>query len=118
VKVLVTGGRYFQRDEIVHAALDALLEVHGRRLAICHGDELRGADLRARCWAEANGVAQFRCPANWKVLGSPAAGPIRNGWMIEFFKPDLVLAFPGGRGTADCVAKARAAGIEVREVAP
>jgi hypothetical protein len=28
----------------------------------------------------------------------------------------LVVAFPGGRGTADMVARARAAGVEVREV--
>lgn len=31
-------------------------------------------------------------------------------------KPDLVIAFPGGRGTADMVRRARAAGIEVREI--
>ncbi len=30
---------------------------------------------------------------------------------------DLVLAFPGGRGTADCVRRARGPGIEVLEVA-
>jgi hypothetical protein len=28
-----------------------------------------------------------------------------------------VLAFPGGRGTADMVRQARAAGVEVREIA-
>lgn len=31
-------------------------------------------------------------------------------------KPDLVVAFPGGRGTADMVKRARAAGVEVIEV--
>lgn len=31
-------------------------------------------------------------------------------------KPDLVVAFPGGRGTADMVQRARAAGVEVLEV--
>ncbi len=30
--------------------------------------------------------------------------------------PDLVIAFPGGKGTADMVRKARAAGVEVIEV--
>lgn len=28
-------------------------------------------------------------------------------------KPDLVVAFPGGSGTADCVRRAKAAGVEV-----
>ena len=33
--------------------------------------------------------------------------------MLEFGKPDLVLAFPGGRGTKDMTTKAEAAGIPV-----
>jgi hypothetical protein len=54
-------------------------------------------------------------PAQWDRYGE-AAGPIRNAWMLEFGKPDLVVAFPGGRGTADMISKARKAGIEVCEV--
>jgi hypothetical protein len=30
-------------------------------------------------------------------------------------RPGLVLAFPGGRGTADLVRRAKAAGVPVRE---
>jgi hypothetical protein len=33
--------------------------------------------------------------------------------MLDEGKPDLVVAFPGGRGTADMVSVARAKGIEV-----
>jgi hypothetical protein len=33
-------------------------------------------------------------------------------------KPDLVIAFPGGRGTADMVARARKAGVPVEVVEP
>ena len=36
--------------------------------------------------------------------------------MLEEGRPDLVIAFPGGRGTADLVARARRAGVEVMEV--
>jgi len=36
--------------------------------------------------------------------------------MIDEGKPDLVLAFPGGRGTDDMVRRAEKAGIEVRRV--
>jgi hypothetical protein len=36
--------------------------------------------------------------------------------MINEGKPDLVIAFPGGKGTADMVARAAQAGIKVIEV--
>jgi hypothetical protein len=35
-----------------------------------------------------------------------AAGPRRNQRMLEDFRPDLVVAFPGGRGTAYMVRRA------------
>jgi hypothetical protein len=38
--------------------------------------------------------------------------------MLEEGKPDLVVAFPGGTGTANMVKQARAAGVEVLEVSP
>ena len=37
--------------------------------------------------------------------------------MLDKGKPDLVVAFPGGIGTADMVAKARGAGIPVLDIA-
>ena len=43
------------------------------------------------------------------------AGPVRNARMLVE-KPDLVIAFPGGPGTADMVRRARAAGVEVVEI--
>ena len=36
--------------------------------------------------------------------------------MIDRGKPDLVIAFPGGRGTEDMVTRAERAGIPVRRV--
>ena len=54
-------------------------------------------------------------PAAWNKWGY-SAGPRRNAWMIEYGKPDHVLAFPGGPGTADMVRRARAAGIPVTEI--
>jgi hypothetical protein len=54
-------------------------------------------------------------PADWKAHGR-AAGPIRNQRMIDEHRPELVVAAPGGRGTADMVRRARAAGIEVFEI--
>ena len=37
--------------------------------------------------------------------------------MLDEGKPDLVIAFPGGRGTADMVRKANRAGVKVVEIA-
>ncbi len=55
--------------------------------------------------------------AEWMKYGK-AAGPIRNARMLAEGKPDLVVAFPGGRGTADMLRRVREAGIEVIEPLP
>ena len=53
--------------------------------------------------------------ADWDGLGRKA-GPIRNQRMLDDGKPDLGIAFPGGRGTADMVRRAREAGVETIQV--
>lgn len=58
-------------------------------------------------------VAYLNYPADWEKHGR-AAGPIRNEKMLIVGTPDMVLAFPGGRGTADMIRKAEAAGLPVR----
>ena len=54
-------------------------------------------------------------PAPWKRFG-PSAGGIRNQQMLDEGKPDLVVAFPGGKGTADMVRRAENAGVKVIKV--
>jgi hypothetical protein len=56
--------------------------------------------------------AVVRYPPNWERLGKRAA-KLRNDFMLVDSRPDYVIAFPGGRNTADLVAKALAAGIQV-----
>jgi YspA, cpYpsA-related SLOG family len=75
----------------------------------------RGADTLADEWAKAQGIACQIFMADWEGLGRKA-GPIRNQRMLDEGKPDLVIAFPGGRGTADMVRRAREAGVETIEV--
>ena len=36
--------------------------------------------------------------------------------MLDEGKPDLVVAFPGGTGTADMIRRAKKAGVEVKEI--
>lgn len=74
-----------------------------------------GADSVAVDWAVTNWLKVHKFPADWKTHGK-AAGHIRNQQMIDEGKPDLVVAFPGGKGTADMVKRAKKAGIKVIEV--
>lgn len=111
MRVLVCGGRDYRGYEVLARALNNEGPTH----VICGGAS--GADEMAAIWANNNSIPHSIYPANWSRDGK-AAGPIRNAFMLADGKPDLVLAFPGGRGTADMVKKARAAGVEVREVMP
>lgn len=110
MKLLVCGGRdYSHKDHI----WNVLSVVHGRTpiTMIAHGGA-SGADSEAGRWAIANHVRQQIFRANWKAEGR-AAGPKRNQRMLEQFRPDAVIAFPGGRGTADMVRRAKAEGVKV-----
>jgi hypothetical protein len=60
------------------------------------------------------GVQTVAVMADWSI--GRKAGPIRNQRMLDEHKPDLVVAFPGGRGTADMVRRARKSGVEVTEI--
>lgn len=75
----------------------------------------RGVDSAAIDWAVCN-YAQFEeYPADWKKYPK-AAGPIRNQQMVDEGKPDLVIAFPGSRGTADMIRRSKKAGIKIMEI--
>ena len=73
-----------------------------------------GADILAEDWAKSREVPYYGMPARFKLSGR-RAGPDRNARMLKT-NPDLVLAFPGGTGTADMMGKADDAGILVVEV--
>lgn len=110
-RVLVCGGRDYADVPTVAAILDGL---DPSPTLIIHG-AARGADECAWRWACQNFVADAAFPADWKTHGR-AAGPIRNQQMLDRSKPHLVIAFPGGAGTADMVRRAKAAGVPVVEI--
>lgn len=101
IVILVCGGRDYGDRKRLFAVLDALVgELHGREpVAILHGGAT-GADTLAGEWATAREVVSIAVPAEWSKHGK-AAGPLRNQRMVEQFRPDLAVVFPGGRGTAD-----------------
>lgn len=116
--VVVTGGRDYADAAAVARTLDKVHAVHVISTLV-HG-AATGADTLAGKWAKSKGVpckAVPVKPADWEAHG-PAAGPKRNQAMLDRFKPDLLVAFPGGAGTADCVRRARKAGIVVLVVPP
>jgi hypothetical protein len=111
MRVLVCGGRNFSDDQYSDEVLDNLHESRGPITVIINGGA-HGADACARWWAESRKVKCVTVPANWAEFGK-AAGPIRNERMLRDFKPDMVVAFLGGRGTKDMVRRAELAGVEV-----
>lgn len=114
-RVLVCGGRAYNDAARINAVLDKLHAEAGIDLLIEGG--ANGADRLAQEWAmRHHDVASETYPADWENQGS-FAGPARNKRMLEEGRPDLVIAFPGGKGTADMVRKARRTGVEVVEIA-
>jgi hypothetical protein len=111
--VLVCGGRDFADRRAVFLALDKLHALNGITKVI-HGGAT-GADRLGRRWAKSRGIPHKGYPvppAQWLVLGK-AAGPLRNQRMLDKSKPDCVVAFPGGRGTADMIRRAQRARVLV-----
>jgi hypothetical protein len=114
-RIVVTGGRDFTNAATVDRWLRAMAAL-GPIALIAHGDA-PGADSLAATWAKRHGIVTVPfpvTPADWKAYGK-RAGPRRNGIMLDTMTPDVVLAFPGGRGTADCIRQAEARDIPVIE---
>ncbi|RSV15667.1 DUF2493 domain-containing protein [Sphingomonas sp. ABOLF] len=114
LRVLVCGGRDFVDTRALYHLLDRVELEHP--VACIISGCAPGADSQAIGWAYDDRhhptVAVERFPADWRKHGR-AAGPLRNQRMLDEGKPDLVVAFPGGRGTADMVRRAEAAGVRV-----
>jgi hypothetical protein len=114
VTVLVTGGRDYKDREHVFQQLDWLAERYGDLKVIEGGAD--GADKWARAWRADRRRPGRSYIANWARYPR-GAGVLRNAEMLADGKPDLVLAFPGGRGTADMIRRAQTAGVRVIEIA-
>jgi len=114
-RVLVTGGRaYLDRDAVFARLATCREEARhtGLKFIVIHGACPTGADHWAALWCRREGIEERPFPAQWDLHGR-SAGPRRNQQMLAEGQPDLVLAFPGRRGTADLVRRACAAGVLV-----
>lgn len=113
MRVLVCGGRDFNKYVVIYDALDNLYFQHKINTIITGG--AKGADYWGEAWAITNHVPLVVFKANWEKYGK-SAGHIRNTQMINEGKPNLVLAFPGGKGTANMIKQAHANKIEVLKI--
>jgi hypothetical protein len=103
-RILVCGGRHYDNVpylcgflDCYHATISITLLVHGGA---------SGADFLAEAWAKMHRVPWTEYKADWEKHGK-AAGPIRNRFMFDDSLVNVVIAFPGGKGTADMVTYAR-----------
>jgi hypothetical protein len=113
MRVLVCGGRHYNDALTFGSWLGGIQRDHGITQIIQGG--ATGADFLARQYADFQNIPVRTFEAEWGRLGR-AAGPIRNRQMLEEGKPDIVVAFPGGNGTADMVRQAKRAGVSVLEI--
>lgn len=115
-RVLICGGRDYADRATFTRTLDRLFEARGwttppdemgnwlPTVTIIHGACPTGADAMADEYAVVNWCQIEEYPADWSTFA------------IAEGHPDICIAFPGGRGTADMVRRCRKAGIEVVEV--
>ncbi len=113
MRVLLTGSRDWTENTLIFQRFLELREEHGDKLIVVHGDA-RGADTAADHIARDLGITRIKYPANW-VRWSNAAGPMRNGFMLDDAKPDIVIACPlsDSKGTKDMISVAERANIPV-----
>jgi hypothetical protein len=110
--VAVTGGRDYPNKQLVQKAIK---KIHSETpiTLLVHGGA-NGADRLAKETAMSLGIQTVVFEANWGYYDR-SAGPTRNINMLVHMKPDLLLAFPGNRGTAHCANAAEQRGIKVVE---
>ena len=113
-RILVCGGREYKDFKALCAEMDTLSQWFAPEFVLIHGGA-RGADMLAHQWAFFRGCPVIRMDANWDFYDRKA-GPIRNRWMLKWANPDLVIAFPGGIGTASMISIAKDAGVVTHEI--
>ena len=110
MRVLICGGRNFDDLPLMRKELEKIKNI----TAIIHGGA-KGADTQAGILAKILNIECVVYPADWSKHGK-SAGPIRNAQMLKDGKASLVLAFPGGRGTANMISLASKAFVAVIKV--
>ena len=102
MRVLVCGGRGYSGDVSCLGGVYISILIHG---------DARGADTRAKDWAQSQGVHTAAVPALWSKFNR-SAGYKRNSAML-LLDPEYCVAFPGGNGTESMIRLCESQGIPV-----
>ena len=111
--IAVTGDRHFDNRHHVQVGLHPYAEPGN---VLLHGGAEGLDSLAHHVWTRTWQLPSVTVPAPWNRFGNQA-GPIRNGAMLRGewvpVRPDLLVVFPGGPGTANCEAQARQLKIKI-----
>ena len=110
MRLLIAGGRHLDDVTLIRRALSRAYALRPVTVLIHGGNGALG--ITAEDWAREMRLHVVRYPANWRELGKRAEA-IRNAFMLEDSRPDMLLALPGGNDTADLVANAMRLGLPV-----
>ncbi len=126
--IVITGGRAYKDEQQLNRVL-TWEHTCNPFWVLLHGNAT-GADRLAKQWALSHGVQVVDVDISPQDGPWPGAGPRRNGRMLRLASDwqnaaplglglveREVIAFPGGRGTDDCVRQALRLGLVVRGVA-
>jgi len=126
-RLLVCGGRDYTNQDVAYKVLD---KIHST-MNITHviNGLAPGADTLGRGWAlRTDCVEPVDFPALWNDLSVEGAVVKKNKWgkdynvkagfqrnqrMLDEGQPHMLLAFPGGNGTADMVDRASKLGVTI-----
>lgn len=113
MKVIICGGRDYAMSIDDWDWLDGLKDT--LPITVVVSGCASGADTGGQRWANMRHIPIKQFPAEWRLHGR-AAGPMRNSVMANY--AEACIAFPGGRGTTDMIAKATAKGMRVIQRTP
>jgi|ERR1700752_1235923 len=124
----VTGGRGFDDAAFLRFHLRLIHKAEPFTM-LAHGNA-SGADKLAASWAALRNIGLWPFDAAWDDIDAPGAlikrrkdgklynalaGFWRNERMLDEAKPEALIRFPGGKGTAHCANEAFKRGIRVIE---
>lgn len=107
MRVIVAGSRTIKRYE---AVVRAIANSHFEITEVVSGT-CRGVDQLGERWAEENGVAIARFPADWSL--GKKAGPLRNEQMAVYADAAIILWDGVSRGTRSMIKLAKKHGLTV-----
>lgn len=111
MKIIFSGGRNYNGYIKVGAIVKCL-----NPQQIIVGDCPTGLDSYVLQWANQLNIPIKIYEAEWDKFGK-SAGPRRNRKMCEDNRfLSVLIAFPGGRGTENCIKEAKELGIHVLRV--